>query len=192
MPPNQKITREMILGAGYHLVDEDGFENLNARNIAKLLCCSTQPIFSQFPNMDDLKQSVHDYACEMFEWDVMFNVDSASFFQSSYAKLINLAREKRNIFKLIYLSEYCLGNDFMNIRMNYESNLKIAEEFTQKYSLEKVECNELVEKISLLIHGIATTIATTSVGFNDEKIVIMMETVLCDTVNGIKGRRMQK
>lgn len=190
MPPSQKITREMILEAGFHLVDEDGFENLNARNIAKLLCCSTQPIFSQFPGMDDLKQSVHDYSCELFERDVMFNVDTDSFFQSSYTKLINLAREKRNIYKLIYLSEYCLGNDFMKIRMNYESNLKIAKEFKQKYALEEKECNELVEKISLFIHGIATIIATTSADFNDEKIVFMIETALCDTVNGIKGRRM--
>lgn len=190
MPPIQKVTREMILEAGYQLVNEVGFENLNSRNIANLLCCSTQPVFSQFPNMNDLKLSVHDYACEIFENDVIYNVNSDSFFQSSYTKLINLARMKRNIFKLIYLSEYCLGNDFMKIRMNYRSNLKIAEEFKQKYALEENECNELVEKISLFIHGIATTIATTSVDFNDEKIESMIETALCDTVNGIKERRM--
>lgn len=52
MPSATKITKEMILACGYELAKTNGIENINARNLAKSLGCSTQPIYSQFPNME--------------------------------------------------------------------------------------------------------------------------------------------
>lgn len=44
MPPKQKIAREMILEAGFQLVRKSGIDNVNSRNVAKELSCSTQPV----------------------------------------------------------------------------------------------------------------------------------------------------
>lgn len=188
MAPNQKISREMILDAGYRLVKESGMENLNSRNVAKLLGCSTQPIFSQFPTMEELRQEVHDYACQKFEQDVICNLTSDSFFRSSYFKLINLAKEEKNIFKLIYLSEYCLGSDFLETRMTFKSNQRIWEEFKSKYQLDDSPCTNTLERISLLVHGIATLIATANVIYDDIQIVSIVEDTLDDIVNGFNER----
>lgn len=188
MPPNQKISKEMILEAGYQLVRESGFENLNSRNVAKELGCSTQPIFSQFPSMEELRQNVHDYACEKFEQDVMRNVTSESFLRSSYFKVINLAKDESNIFKLIYLSKYCVGSDFLATRMNFRSNQSIWEELKSKYRLEDNQCTNTLERISLLVHGIATLIATANIKYDDEPIVNIVENTLNDIVNGFKER----
>ena len=57
MPPKQRITREMILETSFAMFCRDGMEAVNARSVAKALNCSTQPIFSYFAGMDDLKSA---------------------------------------------------------------------------------------------------------------------------------------
>lgn len=189
MPPNIKITKEMILESGYELASKSGIESVNSRSIAKVLGCSTQPIFSQFPSMENLRQGIHDFACEKFEQDVLCNVNSDSFMRSSYLKVTNLAKNEKNIFKLIYLSEYCMGENFLNTRMNFESNKRICSEIKLKYQVSDKECSDILEKISLLVQGIATVIATSNIQYNEKQIIAIVENTLEDIVMGIKERR---
>ena len=58
MPPVQKTGKDEIISAAFDIVKEKGFCNLNARAIAKKLGVSTQPIFSNFKNMEDLKMEI--------------------------------------------------------------------------------------------------------------------------------------
>ncbi|MDR2433408.1 MAG: hypothetical protein LBD47_02415 [Treponema sp.] len=46
----------------FAIVREEGIENLNARNIARRLNSSTQPVFSFFENMAELKTAVFQMA----------------------------------------------------------------------------------------------------------------------------------
>ncbi|OCA96679.1 TetR/AcrR family transcriptional regulator [Clostridium beijerinckii] len=189
MPPSTKITKEMILETGYELVITTGIESVNSRSIAKMLGCSTQPIFSQFPSMEELKQGIHDLACKKFEHDVFCQDNSDSFMRSSYLKVIDLAKNQKNIFKLIYLSENCIGENFINTRMNFESNKKIWHEIKLKYQINDNECSDILERISLLVQGIATVIATSNIQYRNEQVIAIVENTLEDIVVGIKERR---
>ena len=55
MARKKTITREQILAAAYEVVATEGFSRFTARNIASKMKCSTQPIYLEFKNMDDLK-----------------------------------------------------------------------------------------------------------------------------------------
>ena len=55
MPPKVKITKEDIINTALELVRANGEQSVNARNIASALNCSTQPVFSNFATMDDLR-----------------------------------------------------------------------------------------------------------------------------------------
>ena len=55
MPPKVKITKEDIIKTAIDIVRDKGADAINARNIASVLNCSTQPIFSNFDNMEELK-----------------------------------------------------------------------------------------------------------------------------------------
>lgn len=67
MPPKQRITREMILERSFVMFSQEGMEAVNARSVAKALNCSTQPIFSYFSGMDDLKNALEQKAKESFD-----------------------------------------------------------------------------------------------------------------------------
>ena len=54
----KEIYKQRILDAAYKLAVRGGIESLTARNIAKAVNCSTQPIYLEFENMQDLRNQV--------------------------------------------------------------------------------------------------------------------------------------
>ena len=58
MPPKVKNTKEDIVNATVELVRKNGQSAINARAVAAFLGCSTQPVFSNFGTMDELKQAI--------------------------------------------------------------------------------------------------------------------------------------
>ena len=53
-----KITREEIVNAAVDLVRKAGEQAINARMVAAMLNCSTQPIFSNFATREELRLAV--------------------------------------------------------------------------------------------------------------------------------------
>lgn len=58
MSRTKSITEKQILNTAYDLVVDGGFKNFTARNIARVLGCSTQPIYLEFSSMGRLKVAV--------------------------------------------------------------------------------------------------------------------------------------
>lgn len=56
MARKKTITREHILSAVYEVVSTEGFSGFTARNIANKMKTSTQPIYLEFKNMDELRE----------------------------------------------------------------------------------------------------------------------------------------
>lgn len=58
MPPKKEITYDFILKKAYEITRENGFESISARSLAKELHCSTQPIYHEFSDMQNLKSEI--------------------------------------------------------------------------------------------------------------------------------------
>ena len=58
MARKKEIDKQRILDAAYKLAVRGGIESLTARNIAKAVNCSTQTIYLEFENMQDLRNQV--------------------------------------------------------------------------------------------------------------------------------------
>ena len=58
MARKKEIDKQRILDAAYKLAVRGGIESLTARNVAKAVNCSTQPIYLEFENMQDLRNQV--------------------------------------------------------------------------------------------------------------------------------------
>ena len=66
MPPKIKITKTEIVKTAIDIIRESGEEFLNTRNIAYRLNSSTQPVFSNFASMDELKDAVAISAYDIY------------------------------------------------------------------------------------------------------------------------------
>ena len=79
MPPKERFTRTTIIEAAYQLFLESGMNAITTRAIARAIGGSTQPIFSQFGNIEEVHAAVLDKAvfsfCERNRSD--FNAEHA-------------------------------------------------------------------------------------------------------------------
>ncbi|MCR4706476.1 MAG: TetR/AcrR family transcriptional regulator [Clostridiales bacterium] len=66
MPPKQRFNHKLILDKAYEMFLTGGMDIVNARSVSKALHCSTQPIFSYFPDMSGLRSALVDRAYEDF------------------------------------------------------------------------------------------------------------------------------
>ena len=185
MPPKIRTSKEMIIEAGYHIADMNGLDQVNCRAIAAYLGCSTQPVFSRFPNMDELKEEIFEFACDKLEQSIFDRYESSkgdSIIEASVVTLTELAREHRNLFKLIYLSDFRSEKTFIEEREKYRTNKNIIQELLDKYDLDYDRAENIFERLSLLTHGICTVIATTTMDYSDEKVLKIVKETLEDIV----------
>lgn len=107
MPPKVKVTRKDIIDAAVDIVRQSGAQALNARAVATTLKCSTQPVFSNFATMDELRLAVVARADELCRDYMQREVASGEFpaYKASGMAYIRFAKEEKELFKLLYMRD---------------------------------------------------------------------------------------
>ncbi len=107
MPPKIRITKESITDAAVEIVRTDGEEALNARSIAAALHCSTQPVFSNFASMNELRFAVLDRAEVILRDFIRQETESGKYlpYKAGGMAYIRFAREEKNLFRLLYMRD---------------------------------------------------------------------------------------
>ena len=184
MPPKVKVTKEDIVGISLSLVRESGADALNARTIAAKLECSTQPIFSNFATMDELRLAVIEKADELFGEYIKREVESGEYpsYKASGMAYIRFAREEKELFKLLYMrdrsqeaseKESCITDGVMQIASDATG---LSGDNIKLFHLE----------MWAYVHGIATMFATGFLNL-DTPLVSRMVT---DVYQGLKKQYM--
>lgn len=185
MPPKQKITREMILEAGFQLVRKSGIDIVNSRNIAKELSCSTQPVFSQFATMEELRKGVFDYACDKFVDEVLQNADNPDFLRLSTLWYMNLMRNEKNLYKLLYFSSGFNNGRLTDVLIgSFKSNHKMIEKMQKDYSLDETACQDILLRSFSCLHGIGSLITFNGFEISDSEIADLLKRTVRDMVHG--------
>ena len=107
MPPKVKVTKDEIVSAAVDVVREHGAQALNARTVATVLDCSTQPIFSHFQTMDELRMAVVVSADELCQDYMRREEESGEFpaYKANGMAYIRFAKEEKELFKLLYMRD---------------------------------------------------------------------------------------
>ena len=104
MPPKQRITREMILERAFDMFCREGMEVVNARSVAKALGCSTQPIFSYYTGMQDLRTALDLKAQDLFTAEVLEIEKGESWFMDLCEAFVRFACKYPHIYRHLYQS----------------------------------------------------------------------------------------
>ena len=107
MPPKVKVTKEEIVSTAMEVVRQQGAAALNARAVATVLGCSTQPIFSNFVTMEELRLAVVEQADALCNEYIRCDVERGHYppYKASGMAYIRFAKEEKELFKLLYMRD---------------------------------------------------------------------------------------
>ena len=110
MPTKPRIPRERILEEAFLLVREQGVDALTARNLAKRLACSTQPVLYHFSDMKELEQAVYQRADEFHtEYILQIRQGDHPLIQIGM-NYIRFASEEQHLFHFLFQTGHFSGH----------------------------------------------------------------------------------
>jgi Transcriptional regulator len=170
MPPKIKITEEEIVNVAIRIVREKGMESLNARDLAKELGCSVHPIFRTYNSMEGLRTAVYKKAEHIYnERMLSVGVHSDDAFLNMGLTYIDFAKNEKNLFKLLFMSDAFREQSIMDIIGTTEGDDEVIEMLCQRTGLSMRAAKELFAGIWITTHGIASMFATNNCRFSDEE-----------------------
>lgn len=186
MPPHKKIAKEDIVSAALRMMKKHGEDALNARALASYIGCSTQPIFSNFATMEELKTELIYASAKMYHTYLKqeFTLQRYPEYKASGMAYIRFAREEKEIFKFLFMRD-----------RSYETVDYMEEDFTDSVYLIHEQLGITYEEATtfhmemwVYVHGIATMLATSYLDLEYEEISDM----LTDAFLGLKMRYTSK
>lgn len=180
MPPKIRITKKDILDKAVELVREKGDAALNSRALAKELKCSTQPIFSNYATMDELRREVISYADTLYKSYVERQIKSGKYpmYKAQGMGYICFAKEEKELFKLLYM------RDRSEERKDEEAFSPLIKMLQDYIGLSEKETKLFHLEMWVSVHGIAVMLASSYLDLEDELISDM----LTDNFEGLKYR----
>ena len=158
MPPKVKVTNEDIVRTAVEIVREQGSQALNARAIAAVLGCSTQPIFSNFATMDELRTAVIQQADARYQEYIRREIENGEYppYKAGGVGYIRFAKEEKELFKLLYMCDRT-GED---IPSDTQSFTQMADMISQSMGVDDETARLFHLEMWAYVHGIATMFAT--------------------------------
>ena len=181
MPPKVKVTKEDIVNAAVSLVQKGGADILNARSIAAVLGCSTQPVFSNFSTMEALEEAIFADAYERYLGFLQREAAREEYprYKSFGMAYIRFAKEEKELFKLLFMCDR--KGKALVPTLDFEASIQIIMS-TNGITREKAERIHL--EVWTCVHGIATMLATSFLTLEWDLISDM----LTDVYQGIRAR----
>lgn len=172
MPPKIKITKEQIVYTAFELVKKYGDGALNARTLAKELNCSTQPIFSNYTSMNDLRSDVIAAAKELYQsYQTKEFADGIyPMYKASGMAYIKFAKEEKQLFKLLFMRD----RSYENIPDEISEIDNIIEIIEKNMGLSRDTAIAFHIQMWVWVHGIATMIATGYLEWDLDTVSTMM------------------
>jgi len=189
MPPRVTVEKQELLEVGLTIIRKSGFENVNARSLAKELSCSTHPIFRLYKNMTEIKADLFTQAenyCNAYLEKRMTAYPQNMVFGIGMA-YIDLASQEPNVFKFLFMNNHFRRKEAQKI-WESEENAPILHGIAASTGISFTEAQSLFQKLWLLTHGIASLTATSGQLFTTEEITQILKEAFTGFLSQIKHK----
>ena len=182
MPPKVKITKEDIIETAIELVRKNGESAINARAVAEALGCSTQPVFSNFATMEELREAVINSAYSRYLSFIKNEVESGKYpqYKAFGMAYVRFAKEEKSLFQLLFMRDRT-GEDTTLSPPDFEESVQIIMK-ANGVSYEKARLMHL--EMWACVHGIGTMLATSFLSLDFD----VVSDILSDVYQGVRSR----
>ncbi|MGN1061728.1 MAG: TetR/AcrR family transcriptional regulator [Candidatus Scatosoma sp.] len=123
-----EITRQIVIQAAFDELRENGWQNWNARTIARRAGCSTMPLFRLFKNMEEIRGEVIARTVKVYERYIGEGLKEPLAYRGVGKAYIRFAKEEPWLFKALCVSEEFTGMPFSAIDPTLPRVMAVAEQ----------------------------------------------------------------
>lgn len=183
MPPAIKTDRAAIIEAAVEIIEAEGSSAVSARRVAKRLGISTQPIYREFSDMEELMKEALKRGYEIF---ANF-IDGEALEQS--VKYVGFAVEHKNLFNYLFRSRRCKYDGLCDMAHKLVDGTAIIEKLCGITGLDAETVYRLHLFDWMALHGLATMAADNEVKLSREEIAEFTETLTKALTAHFKGAK---
>lgn len=180
MARKKEIDKQRILDAAYKLAVRVGIESLTARNIAKAVNCSTQPIYLEFKNMQDLRNQVLARISDELKSNTLqqnFTGEPLIDLDLSY---LYFAKEHVDLFRAMFVDGK-FGNQMIVDTLMGLGIEKFKQQFdAEQYSDERLK--HIVISNWIAATGLATLLINKMVNFTQAQMISVLKAQIHDAM----------
>lgn len=168
MPPATKITKEMIVEAGFEIARQCGIDNVNARTVSKKLGCSTQPVMYHFKKIEELKRAVYQKA-DQYHGAYITDIQDGNPMLQIGLSYIRFAQEEKKLFQLLFQSDEFSGKSISDL-INSDDIIPILTVLSESAGVSADQARDIFKLLFLFVHGYASMYANNSLKYDEEII----------------------
>lgn len=183
MAPKNKFTREEMISAAVNVVREQGADKLTAKTLAARLGISTQPVFTCFETMENVRTEVENAAEKMFiSYTNEAFGERIPFF--AYGKrYIEFAKKEPELYRLLFLSG---SKDNRAIKSMLRLQAEILPTLIGIYKISQKDAERYFRDLWLVVHSIATLFVTGGCPYSDSEIERILTGFSISLIKSIK------
>ena len=160
MPRTKQIEKQDILGAAAEVVRQKGEQALTVRNIAAQLGCSTQPLYYEFANIDQLRAELLPYVREHY---LQFRCSNYKAFGRHF---LNFARQEKELFRFVYLRRRNPGETLLD-DVNCEETVRLL---AKNLEMPAQTARAMHRQMQFRCYGLGVMLATCYCEMTQEEI----------------------
>lgn len=184
MPPIAKISKEMIVDAGFDIARQYGIENVNARTVSEKLGCSTQPVMYHFKKIEDMKKAVYQKA-DQYHTAYIMNIQGDNPMLEMGLSYIRFAQEEKNLFRLLFQSNEFSGKSVSEL-INADDSIPLLTVLSKAADISLTQAGAIFKLLFLFVHGFASMYANNFLEYDEEIIRADLQRVFAGVMYGVK------
>ena len=177
-------TKDQILKAAHEVVLESGFEKFTARNVAKKMGISTQPIYLEFKNMEDLKRTL----LQKIETDLtrkfMSQPITGDLIVDAPVHYVEFALKKPKLFKALFVDPK--GGGPIMYEYSVEFYKELSKQSRRFSKLPKEDFELLHLEVWIVVNGLITMLLAGIITLTREELIELVQQLIEDISEGKK------
>ena len=169
MAPRNKFSRDEMIERAVQVVRKQGIGALTAKSLANELGVSTQPVFTCFHTIEEVRREVVNAAKLLYDDYVKEGLGNDIPFLGFGMHYIRFAKEEPELYRLLFLStDQSEGNSAFE-EMNASLEL-VTDSMQETYHIDAKTAERYFRDMWLVAHSFATLIVTGSCPYTDQEI----------------------
>lgn len=186
MAPRNKFTKDEMLAAAVRVVRKSGVGSLTAQALAKELHISTQPVFTCFGTIGNLKSEAHIAAEKIFDSYIKEGLKEKIPFLGYGMKYFKFAKEELPLYRMLFLE----SNENSTLSGMKHAQDMLRPTLMKIYNINENEANRYFRDMWIASHGLATLLVTGRCPYSEEelqKIMTGFSVSILKSIKEVKG-----